>query len=175
MQFLALAGSLRAASTNTELLRGLQRHAPEAHSVTRFEEMASLPLFNLDLEYAAPPVRRLAAEVEKADGLLISCPDYAHGIPGAMKNNLDWLVSRFQIPHKPVMLVHASTRSAYVREHLREVLKTMSCRLYPEAELQLHLIGQQPGEVRMLLDLAESRQAMRAALESFARFVHEAG
>jgi chromate reductase, NAD(P)H dehydrogenase (quinone) len=102
MNFLALSGSLRAASTNTELLRAFERHAPKACSVQLYQEMAALPLFSPDLEASTPEsVLHLAQQVAHCDGLLIAAPEYAHGIPGALKNTLDWLVSRFEILASP--------------------------------------------------------------------------
>jgi chromate reductase len=171
MRFLGLSGSLRAASTNTALLKAFADHAPEGITVDVFGGMGDLPLFSPDLEADTPQsVLRLAEKVDACDGLLISCPEYAHGIPGAFKNALDWLVSRFEIPGKPVMLVHASTRNAYLRDHLREVLKTISCRLYPGPEFEVHLIKKDEDEIRNILAEPE----MRAKLEDFRRFAAEA-
>ncbi|MFZ2100568.1 MAG: NADPH-dependent FMN reductase, partial [Oricola sp.] len=141
MKLLGLSGSLRAASTNTAFLNALAALAPDGFSIEVFDGLGALPLFSPDLEENTPEsVLRLAARVEGCDGILIACPEYAHGIPGGFKNALDWLVSRLEIPGKPVMLVHASTRSVFAREQLREVLKTMSCRVFPGDECELHLI-----------------------------------
>ena len=172
MHLLALSGSLRAISTNTALLHAFADIAPDGIIVEIFDGMGDLPLFSPDLEADTPDsVLRLAEKVAECDGILIACPEYAHGIPGAFKNALDWLVSRFEIPGKPVMLVHASTRSAYLRDHLREVLKTISCRLYPGPDFEVHLIKKEPQEVRDFLAAPEMRAAMRSKLEEFERFV----
>lgn len=172
MRFLALSGSLRAVSTNTALLHAFADLAPDGITVDVFEGLGDLPLFSPDLEADTPrSVLDLAEQVATCDGLLVACPEYAHGIPGAFKNALDWLVSRFEIPGKPVMLVHASTRSAYLREHLREVLKTISCRLFPGPDFEAHLIKKAPQEVRGILAAPEMRAAMRSKLEEFERFV----
>ncbi len=141
-----------------------------------FEGLGDLPLFSPDKEAETPDsVLRLAAAVEVCDGILISCPEYAHGIPGAFKNALDWLVSRFEIPGKPAMLVHASTRNVYLREHLREVLRTISCRLYPEPEFEVHLIRKDRPEIDAILSTGEMRAAMRMKLEGFERFAAQEG
>jgi len=171
MRLLALSGSLRGASTNTALLHAFAALAPEDISVEVFDGMGDLPLFSPDMESDTPDsVLRLAGKVAECDGMLISCPEYAHGIPGAFKNALDWMVSRFEIPGKPVMLVHASTRSACLREHLHEVLKTISCRLFPGPEFEIHLIKKQLPEIRDTLSKPEVRPTMRLKLEEFARF-----
>jgi chromate reductase, NAD(P)H dehydrogenase (quinone) len=65
----------------------------------------------------------------QADGLLISSPEYAHGVPGVLKNALDWLVSSLEFPGKPVALINTSPRSVYVQASLAETLTTMSASL----------------------------------------------
>ncbi|MCE7028247.1 NAD(P)H-dependent oxidoreductase [Jiella sp. CBK1P-4] len=135
-------------------------------------DLATIPPFNPDLEGAATPaaVSAFASAVAVADGLLIATPEYAHGIPGALKNALDWLVSRSEIPGKPVMLVHGSTRGTYVRDHLREVLQTMSVRLFDREAFELHLIGKPVEDARAILDDADQRARIRAHVAAFADF-----
>ena len=70
------------------------------------------------------------ARVRAADGLLISSPEYAHGVPGAMKNALDWLVSATEPIGLPVLLVSASPGgAAHAHAQFSEVLRTMNLRL----------------------------------------------
>jgi NAD(P)H-dependent FMN reductase len=108
--------------------------------------------------------------VGEADGLIVASPEYAHGIPGPLKNALDWLVSGSEIPNKPVMLVHASVRGLFVREHLSEVLKTMSTKLHPGPAFETHLVGKSPEEARQMLDLPETRERIAGMLADFAAF-----
>lgn len=174
MRLLGLCGSLRAQSTNRRLLHAFAEAAPAGTTVALHGSLGLLPIFDPDAEARTPqPVLDLAGAVGGCDGLLIACPEYAHGIPGGLKNALDWLVSRCEIPGKPVMLVHASARSLTSREHLREVLGTMSCRIYPGPEYELHLIGQPAIGIDALL--RGERPRMAAVLAEFARFAGETG
>lgn len=134
MRMLALCGSLRAASMNLALLRACERLAPPDIAFEIFAGLAALPLFNPDLEPAAPPsVHSLHAAVERADVLLIASPEYAHGVTGVLKNALDWLVSFPPFVDKPVAIINASPRSIHADAALREVLTTMSARLITSA------------------------------------------
>jgi NAD(P)H-dependent FMN reductase len=173
MRFLAICGSLRAASTNRALLEAFVRHAPEGLAVDLCETVRHLPLFDPDREGSGrpPAVVELARRVGAADALLIASPEYAHGIPGPLKNALDWLVSGSEIPNKPVMLVHASVRGLSVREHLSEVLRTMSTKLYPGPAFEIHLVGKLPDDAREILDRPETRERIAGALAGFAAFV----
>jgi NAD(P)H-dependent FMN reductase len=134
MRLLAISGSLRRASTNTALLRGLAAMAAPLAQVTVFEGLGDLPIFNPDNEGDATPdtVRAFAEAVAVADGIVISCPEYVHALPGGFKNALDWIVSRSEIIGKPIALLHASHRGEDVLADLRRVLSTVSDGFAPE-------------------------------------------
>ncbi|MEP7044914.1 MAG: NADPH-dependent FMN reductase [Dokdonella sp.] len=140
---LALSGSLRAASHNTCLLKAAQHLAPKGLEVVLCEGLGEMPSFNPDRDDDAPPaqVAALRAAVGASDGLLIACPEYAHGVPGAFKNALDWLVGSWEFPNKPIALFNASPRASHAQAALREILTTMSARLVEEASLSLSLLG----------------------------------
>ena len=128
---LALSGSLRAGSLNTEVLKAAALLAPGR--VTLFEGLADLPAFNPDLDVdglpVPPAVARLRDALRRAKGVLVCCPEYAHGVPGAFKNALDWVVGSGELVDKPVGLVNASPRSTYVQAQLTEILTVMNTRL----------------------------------------------
>jgi len=81
----------------------------------------------------------LRALVRQCDGLVIAAPEYAHGVPGALKNALDWLVASDAIPGKPIALFNAAPRAFHAQAALRETLATMAARLAPEAFVTLPL------------------------------------
>jgi len=71
-----------------------------------------------------------------ANAVLISSPEYAHGVPGALKNMLDWLVSTGELVGKPVALLNAApTGGAYAQASLLETLRTMNWTVVAEASL----------------------------------------
>src|SRR5258708_2149796 len=131
----ALCGSQRSASTSRRLLEVLRDLAPAGVTIEICDLIGDMPVFNPDNEGERTPgiVNALAEKIAGADGLIVSCPEYAHGIPGGFKNALDWLVSRDEVPFKPVMFAHASHRGDLVLELLTDVLSTMSLRIVPEA------------------------------------------
>ena len=89
---LGIAGSLRRASFNRALLRAAQELAPPTLRITS-REIDDIPLFNADVEEAGvpAPVAALRAAVQAADALLVATPEYNHGVPGVLKNTVDWL------------------------------------------------------------------------------------
>ncbi|RWM15613.1 MAG: NAD(P)H-dependent oxidoreductase [Mesorhizobium sp.] len=173
IEILAISGSLRAASTNSALVAALAANAPADCRVTVYDGLGRLPIFNPDDEGERTPreASDLIEAVTRADSVIVSCPEYAHGVPGGMKNALDWLVSRDAAVGKPAMLVHASPRSLYARAALAEIMRTMSFTLYEEAALEIALLGKKPPEVEAILAKAENRLAMREAVQAFISFI----
>jgi chromate reductase, NAD(P)H dehydrogenase (quinone) len=139
----AISGSLRADSSNTRLLRALAILAPDTVAVSLYDGLDGLPHFNpdLDIEPAPPPVAEFRAQLQAADVIVISSPEYAHGVPGTLKNALDWVVSSGEFVKKPVALMNASQRATHAYESLAETLRTMSAAIIPEASVTIPLLG----------------------------------
>jgi NAD(P)H-dependent FMN reductase/RimJ/RimL family protein N-acetyltransferase len=148
LRILAIAGSLRARSTNLLLLATAAILAPADLHLEIFSELGNIPLFNPDRSAAAGEndevagaVAALRASIQAADAIIVSTPEYAHGIPGALKNALDWLVSGIELTDKPVTLFNASARSIYAQAALREVLVTLGTRFLDSACVTVPLLA----------------------------------
>jgi chromate reductase, NAD(P)H dehydrogenase (quinone) len=87
-----IAGSLRRQSYNRALLRAAQELCPDGMEIRVFDRLADVPLFNEDVEATGDPepVRALKRAIDDADALLIATPEYNHGVPGVLKNAIDW-------------------------------------------------------------------------------------
>ncbi len=166
MRILAICGSLRAQSSNRALLEAVARLAPAAIDIAIYEDLRSLPHFDPDLDreqdVAPEPVAALRARISAADGVIICSPEYAHGVPGSLKNALDWLVSYPDFNGKPVVLWNASAAGGeHAQASLLETLRTMSAQVLVDASLMKPFLRKKlgPGE-----PLAES--AARAVMSS---------
>ncbi|GGV04733.1 hypothetical protein GCM10010211_84840 [Streptomyces albospinus] len=145
MHLLALSGSLRARSSNGAVLRSA---LDLFDGPTATADIGALPHFNPDLdgEDATPPpaVAALRTAVATADALLIVSPEYAHGVPGVLKNALDWLVSSGECVHKPVAVITASpfpTGGDHANAQLRETLRMMTADVITAACREIPAIG----------------------------------
>jgi len=169
MRVLAISGSLRAQSTNTTLLRAVAMVAPRGIEVELFEEIDRIPPFNPDLEerYAAGAVGGFREAIRGHDVVVFSTPEYAHGIPGALKNALDWIVGSGELSGKPVALMHASARGVYAVAALKEVLTTMDARLVHEAEVTVPLLGKEM-TAEAIAQTPEFAERLSASLEKLA-------
>ena len=175
MRILGLPGSLRAASTNSLLLRAAAQLAPSDVHIEIYDGLGSLPHFNPDLDpgidngVLPETVRALRSQAGLSDGLLICAPEYAHGVPGSLKNALDWLVGCTEFPGKPVALWNASPRAIHADMQLREILTTMSARLAERASIVIPVQGTTLGVEAIVSDPGLSvliRQAMADFVET---------
>lgn len=92
MKIIALSGALRRGSYNTALLRAAAGLAPAGVELD-LRTLHGIPLYDGDVEAEGIPaaVTTLREAIRAADALLIGTPEYNHGIPGVLKNGLDWL------------------------------------------------------------------------------------
>jgi len=167
MKVLAICGSLRATSSNTAIIRAAARLAPAGMEVVEFERLAALPHFSqdLDVEPLPEPVRDLRARIADAGALFISSPEYAHGMPGSLKNALDWLVSDAAMIEKPIGLLNASSRSTFAHPQLAETLRTMSAILVEGASIVVPLDGRRLDAAGIAAD-PELAALLRRALDA---------
>jgi chromate reductase len=175
MLLLAISGSLRSGASNTALLEAVKRLAPPDVTVELYDNLASLPAFNPDLDSEddrslPAEVAHLRALIDRADGVLISTPEYAHGLPGAFKNALDWLVGSVEFPGTPIALIFPTAQSTYAQAQLREVLRTMSARIVEEASRIVPLGSRAMGAEQIVSD-AELSSMLRSTLEVFVQRV----
>jgi NAD(P)H-dependent FMN reductase len=129
-------------SSNTELLRAAAKLAPSNVEITLETGLSELPHFNPDLEGNEPAaVLEFRERLRAADGIVISSPEYAHGVPGVLKNALDWVVGNGELSGKPVALFNASPRASIAQESLAEIIRTMDAMLVSETALGVPLLG----------------------------------
>ena len=164
MRILAISGSLRTGSSNATLLRAAAMLAPRGVEIATYDVLGMLPHFNPDLDEGTPPeiVRQLRAAVAGADALMISSPEYAHGVPGTLKNALDWLVGGVEINGKRVALVNASARATIAQASLQETLTVMGAKVVART---ISLDGRKNLDAQAMVNDPEISTALRSVIE----------
>ena len=115
MRILALSGSLREGSHNTDLLRGAAAAAPDGVDLELYHGLKEIPPYDADDDVPGErplAVERFKAALAGADGILISTPEYNSSIPGVLKNALDWAsrpLVESPVRNKPVAVLSSST------------------------------------------------------------------
>jgi len=156
---------------STTLLRAAARIAPRNVTLAVYDGLGSLPHFNPDLDREPPPlaVAEFRAELNCSAGVLVSCLEYANGIPGVVKNALDWVAGSGEFYGKPVALFHPPFAS-FAQASLLETLGGMNAKLIPEAFLLApnHAMG--PSEFHAALEY-DLQTRMQSALVAFAKAI----
>lgn len=141
-KIIAISGSTRKKSTNGLLIDAIRELAKDSLSITISMGVDELPHFNPDLDNDTPPgpISTFRSQLREADGILICTPEYAMGVPGSLKNAIDWTVSSMEFSHKPVALITASSQGQKGHAALLETLKIIEARVPPETQLLIPFI-----------------------------------
>lgn len=125
-----MSGSLQVRSANRALLRTAARVAPAGVEVVDAMSVGDVPPFNPDIERDGGPapaaVMAWREQFGSADAVLFASPEYAHSLPGSLKNALDWLVGSGELYEKPVAVLCGSPRpngGAMGRQALEQTLR----------------------------------------------------
>lgn len=141
----AVSGSTRKDSTNMNLINAIADLFSDELDIIIFQGISTIPHFNPDLDIGNSPeaVEIFRRKIHEADGILICTPQYAMGVPGTLKNAIDWTVSSMEFSHKPVALITASLAGHKGHLSLMETLKVI------EADI--------PDSSRLLISFAKTK------------------
>jgi chromate reductase, NAD(P)H dehydrogenase (quinone) len=133
----AISGSLRAGSSNHTILEHLGKIMPAGTRYAIYDGLSTIPAFDPGLDNDDPPasVAAFRKHISEADATIICTPEYAYGVPGALKNALDWTVSSGSFSGKPVALITASTGGENAHEAMIRILGALDAKLSPETTL----------------------------------------
>ena len=141
-KIIAISGSTRLNSTNHGLIKAITALSKDELDIFVYEGISSLPQFNPDNdnENVAAEVADFRQQLNNADGVIICTPEYAHGVPGTLKNAIDWTISTSQFPHKPTMLITASTDGRFGHQALRETLKAIEAKNIDNLQMVIRFV-----------------------------------
>jgi len=139
---LAIPGSLRAGSSNHAILRHLAMLVPADIEYTIYDGLAKIPPFDPGLDNDNPPaqVASLRLLLADANGIVICTPEYAFGVPGQLKNMLDWMVSSSSFVDKSVCLITASSVGTHAHASLMVTLGALSANVVEDSALLIPFI-----------------------------------
>lgn len=176
---LLISGSLRRGSSNTAALQTVQALAPAGVTTDLYDGLTTLPAFNPDEDeegQSLPPiVCDLRSRIDRADGLLVSTPEYAGALPGSFKNLLDWTIGGGNLYGKPIAWLNVAgeaspSGAADAHASLRKVLGYAGAVVVEEACARIPLARQNVGEGEPLED-AILKAAFEAPLEAFLNYL----
>ena len=138
----AISGSLRKGSSNHTILEFLASGIPENINYKIYDGLSSIPAFDPGLDNDNPPaaVIDLRNQLAHTDAIIICTPEYAFGVPGALKNALDWTVSSGSFSGKPTALITASTGGEHAHEAMIKILGAIDAKPSPDTTLLISFI-----------------------------------
>lgn len=170
VKILSICGSTRKGSTNELLIDIMADMFAGKLDLIHFEGIASLPHFNPDLDNDAPPAAVIAFrnQLREADGILICTPEYAMGVPGSLKNALDWVVSSMEFSGKPVALITASSMGEQAHQSLIRTLLVIESDLPESSRLLISFVKSKVRDGKIVDEQAkrEVEEVMESLLRS---------
>src|SRR5258705_1177858 len=154
INILGISGSLRSNSSASAILNVVAALVPEQVEFTVYNGLADIPAFD-DSNKIPKPVGDLIKLLSEADGVFFVIPEYAYGVPGALKNALDWTVSSSTaFPDKPVALITAATAGDKAHAAFLLTLKAISAKIPEGATLLISFVRSKLNEKNEVKDIA---------------------
>jgi chromate reductase len=138
IKILTISGSLRKDSSNHKVINKLSSLIPQEVEFIIYNDLDKLPHFDGEENY--PIINEWRQQLRDADGVLICTPEYAFGVPGSLKNALDWTVSSGDLYEKPVALITASSSGDKGHASLLQTLTALSAKMNDQTKLLVPLI-----------------------------------
>jgi len=171
---LAISGSTRRNSTNHHLLRAIADLTADQLEITIFNSIADIPHFNPDLDGDNIPaqVQHFRDLLRSVDGVIICTPEYAHGVPGSLKNAIDWTVSSSEFSQRPTVLITASTDGRSSHGALLETLRVIEAGHVDRLQLLIQFARTKIDTKSQIIDEG-TLQDVRKLMDAFIQALHE--
>ena len=165
---MGISGSLRENSSNTNILKQMASMMPDEVELTIYNGIGELPHFSPEFDTETPPttVEKFRSQLTNSDGIIICTPEYAFGVPGTLKNALDWTVSSGEFVNKPLALITASLSGEKAHASLLDTLTALSAAMAEERILLIPFIRSKIDE-QGFIRIPELLQRLQSILQSF--------
>ena len=168
IKILGISGSLRTNSSATSVLKQAASLLPANAIFQLYDGLGQLPHFDDSLEIPAEVIQ-FTQLITEADGVLICTPEYAFGVPGSLKNALDWTVGSGEFVNKPVAVITAASVGKNAHASLLLTLSAISANVAEDAKLLIPFIRSklnEKGEINDPALLAEMQHVVNALVAS---------
>jgi NAD(P)H-dependent FMN reductase len=172
IKILGISGSLSKKSSNAVVLRYISSLSNENIDFIITDSIGALPHFNPELDAAELPaeVEKFRNELRDADAVLICTPEYAFGVPGSLKNALDWTVSSGEFVGKPLALITASLSGEKAQAALLQIFTALSAKITGETTLLISFIRSKLDENGNFKNTADI-EAIKKVIDSLIKMV----
>ncbi|WP_345951803.1 NAD(P)H-dependent oxidoreductase [Mucilaginibacter sp. PAMB04274] len=172
MKILALCGSLRPESSNMGILKTIQTWLPDGVQYEIYDNIGLLPHFDPTFNHEDVPgeVVRFRRLIANADGVIICTPEYVFGLPGSLKNALDWTASSGEFNEKPVAIITASSSGENAHASLKIIMNVLTSHVPDTSTLLISYIRTKINSQSQITD-AETIDKLHSVLQSFLQHI----
>lgn len=163
IKIIAISGSLRANSSNARMLEAIEKMVPGNAAFFIYKGISTLPHFD-DAGEVPVTVSVWRKHLQEADAVLICSPEYAFGIPGSLKNALDWTVGSGELVNKPLALITAATGGEKAHAAWLQVFTALSAKIPEDGALLISYIRSKLNAAGEITD-AQTLAAVKLLLE----------
>jgi chromate reductase, NAD(P)H dehydrogenase (quinone) len=183
LNVVSICGSLRKGSYNRIVMNTLQGFAPDGMRVAEAPSFAEFPLYNADIQNSTgfpAPVQTMAEAIRAADGVIFVSPEYNYGIPGGLKNAIDW-VSRLPdqpFANKPIAMISASAGilgGGRMQYDLRRCMIFLDALTMNKPEIFIGNVSQKIDEKTGQIKDEQAVGFIKTQLAAFAKFIAQHG
>jgi chromate reductase len=183
LNVITIAGSLRKGSFNAALARQLPKFAPEGMSIVEAPPWGDIPVYNADVQNSSgfpATATALSDAIRAADGVIIVSPEYNYGVPGGLKNAIDW-VSRMKdqpFKDKPVALQSVAggpLGGGRVQYQWRQILVFLEAMAFLRPEVFVGMAAQKFDEKTLEFKDEAGINFIKQQLAGFEKFIRKVG
>ena len=179
LDVISICGSLRKGSYNRIVMNALPDLAPQGMQIVEAPPFRDFPLYNADIQNSSgfpAPVTALADAIRAADGVIFVTPEYNYGIPGPLKNAIDWVsrVPNQPFAGKPIALQSASPGplgGGRVQYDMRRSLVFLDALTLNKPEIFIGNYAQRIDDKTGQITDAQTREFIKQQLAAFASFI----
>jgi len=173
IKILGISGSLRPTSSATTMLNIVSGLFPDHVAFSIYGGLETIPPFN-DSSDIPLPVEDFVELITKADAVFFCIPEYAFGVPGALKNALDWTVATTAFSEKPVSLITAASQGEKAHAAFLNTLTALGTKMTADATLLISFIRSKLNEKNEIKDLT-TMNAVKKTVVSFLQLIEAKG
>jgi len=183
LNVVSICGSLRKGSYNRMVMNALHGYAPDGLRIAEAPSYAEFPLYNADVQNSAgfpAPVQTLAEAIRTADGVIFVSPEYNYGIPGPLKNAIDWVSRLPNQPFvgKPVAIISAAAGilgGGRMQYDLRRSMIFVDALTMNKPEIFIGNVSQKIDEKTGQIKDEQAISFIKQQLAAFAKFIVQHG
>jgi chromate reductase len=165
VKVLAICGSVRKQSSNLNLIKAIGLLWADVIDLIIYQQLDKIPHFNPDMPEVPIEVANFCNQIRDADAILICTPEYAMGVPGALKNAIDWTVGTMDFSGKPTALITASLSGEKAHTALMETLLVIEANIPESNRLVIPFIKTKVNDRSEITDHSTLQQ-VKAVMQS---------